>query len=91
MKYEIRIHPNNAESIFNKVDIETKERLKEKIRVLEDSPKKNRAGADIKKLKNANPEAYRLRIGGYRVIYSVENNTVWITEIFQRGRNYRKQ
>ncbi len=91
MKYEIRIHPNNAECIFNKVDIETKERLKAKIRVLEDSPKKKRAGADIKKMKNANPEAYRLRIGDYRVIYSVENNTVWITEIFQRGRNYRKQ
>ena len=76
MKYEIRIHSNNEESIFNKVDIETKERLKAKIRVLEDSPKKKRAGADIKKIRNANPEAYRLRIGDYRVIYSVENNTL---------------
>jgi len=90
MRYEIRLHPN-AVSSLDKLNQSTKERLASKIRVLKDRPKLKRAGADIKKIKDANPEAYRLRIGNYRVIYSVENNTVWITEIFQRGRNYRKQ
>ena len=91
MKYEILIHSNNAERILNRLDPEVKERLKDKIRVLQDSPKVKRAGADIKKIRNAKPEAYRLRIGDYRVIYTVENNTVWITEIMQRGKDYQKQ
>jgi mRNA interferase RelE/StbE len=91
MKYEIRIHSNNAERILNRLDLEVKKRLKDKIRVLEDRPKLKRAGADIKKIRNANPEVYRLRIGDYRVIYTVENNTVWITEIMPRGKGYRKR
>jgi|LGVE01.1.fsa_nt_gb mRNA interferase RelE/StbE len=91
MKYEIRIHSNNAERILNRLDRGVKERLKDKIRVLEDRPKLKRAGADIKKIRNANPEVYRLRIGDYRVIYAVENNTVLITEIMPRGKGYRKR
>jgi mRNA-degrading endonuclease RelE of RelBE toxin-antitoxin system len=91
MKYEIRIHSNNAEHILNRLDLEVKERLKDKIRVLQDFPKVKRSGADIKKIRNAKPEAYRLRIGDYRVIYIVENNIVWITEIMQRGKDYQKQ
>lgn len=91
MKYEIRIHSNNAEHILNMLDLEVKERLKDKIRVLQDFPKVKRSGADIKKIRNAKPEAYRLRIGDYRVIYIVENNIVWITEIMQRGKDYQKQ
>jgi len=85
MRYEIRLHPN-AISFLNKLNQKTKERLISKIRVLEDRPKLKRAGADIKKIKDANPEAYRLRVGDYRVIYAVEEDTVWITEIMPRGR-----
>ncbi len=90
MKYEIQLHPN-AVSFLNKLNRKTKERLKSKIRALEDSPKLKRAGADIKKIKDADPEAYRLRIGNYRVIYAVEEETVWITEIMLRGKGYRKR
>ncbi len=90
MRYEIRLHPN-AISSLNKLNQSTKERLISKIRVLKDRPKLKRAGADIKKIKDANPEAYRLRVGDYRVIYAVEEDVVWITEIMSRGRGYRKR
>jgi len=90
MRYEIRLHPN-AVSSLDKLNQSTKERLVSKIRVLKDRPKLKRAGTDIKKIKDANPEAYRLRIGDYRVIYAVEGDVVWITEIMSRGRGYRKR
>jgi len=61
------------------------------MRVLEDRPKLKRAGADIKKIRDVDPEAYRLRIGDYRVIYAVEEDTVWITEIMLRGKGYRRR
>jgi mRNA-degrading endonuclease RelE of RelBE toxin-antitoxin system len=57
---------------------------------LEKYPKIKRSGADIKRIRDANPEAYRLRIGDYRVIYVIEEGIVWITEIMHRQKGYRK-
>jgi mRNA interferase RelE/StbE len=88
MSYEIRLHPKAA-SFLNRCNQATKEQLKSKIRVLENHPKLKRSGADIKKIRDANPEAYRLRIGDYRVIYVIEESTVWITEIMHRQKGYR--
>jgi mRNA interferase RelE/StbE len=90
MRYEICIHPN-AVNFLNKLSQKTKERLISKMRVLEDRPKLKRAGADIKKIRDVDPEAYRLRIGDYRVIYAVDEDTVWITEIMLRGKGYRRR
>ena len=88
MSYEIRLHPK-AVRFFNRCNPATKEQLKSKIRVLENHPKLKRSGADIKKIRDANPEAYRLRIGDYRVIYIIEEGIVWITEIMHRQKGYR--
>ena len=90
MRYEIRLHPD-AVSFLGKLNQKTRERLISRIKVLEDRPKLKRAGADVKKIKDANPEAYRLRIGDYRAIYAVVGDVVWITEIMPRGRGYRKR
>ena len=62
MSYEIRLHPN-AVSFLNKLNQKTRERLISKIKNLEDRPKLKRVGVNIKKIKDADPEAYRLRIG----------------------------
>jgi len=90
MRYEICLHPN-AVSFLNKLSQETKERLISKMRVLEDRTNLKRAVADIKKIRDVDPEAYRLSIGDYRVIYAVEEDTVWITEIMLRGKGYRRR
>ena len=89
MSYEIRLHPKAA-SFLSKRNQATKEQLKSKIKILGNHPKLKRSGADIKKIRDANPEAYRLRIGDYRVIYVVEDGVVWITEIMHRQKGYRK-
>jgi mRNA interferase RelE/StbE len=89
MNYEIRLHPKAA-SFLSKRNQATKEQLKSKIKVLEKYPKIKRSGADIKRIRDANPEAYRLRIGDYRVIYVIEEGIVWITEIMHRQKGYRK-
>ena len=46
----------------------------------------------IKKLSGTKgrQDLYRLRIGNYRFIYAVEENTVWVTDAFARGRGYRR-
>lgn len=89
MSYEIRLHPKAA-SFLSKRNHATKEQLKSKIKILGNHPKLKRSGTDIKKIRDANPEAYRLRIGDYRVIYVVEDGVVWITEIMHRQKGYRK-
>ena len=44
---------------------------------------------DIKPLRGTNGESLRLRIGGYRVIYRVENDTIIIDKVDSRGDVYK--
>lgn len=88
--FEVRLHPGVVKFI-NELDDSTQRRIKEKLRSLERDPWHSRPGADIKKLSGTKgrQDLYRLRIGNYRFIYAVEENTVWITDAFARGRGYR--
>ena len=43
---------------------------------------------DIIKLTDS--DDYRLRIGGYRAIYRVENETIIVSKIAQRGQAYKE-
>jgi len=69
-------------------DIRTK--IKKNLRKVEEDPLKKRSGADIEKIKDTKPPKHRLRVGNYRIIYYVENDTVKLIEIFIRGRGYRE-
>lgn len=65
-------------------------RLRERMEELEDDPIRPRPGADIKPLwTDDDPPMYRLRVGDYRVLYSVLPGEVRITEILHRSRAYR--
>ena len=44
---------------------------------------------DIKPLVG-NPGYFRLRVGGYRVLFRIENHTLFITNIDPRGQAYKK-
>lgn len=44
---------------------------------------------DIKKLKGMSITAYRLRVGSVRVIYVIENDTIVISKIDNRGDIYK--
>ncbi|MFH1821950.1 MAG: type II toxin-antitoxin system RelE/ParE family toxin [Methanobacteriota archaeon] len=89
MSYQIMLHPGAAK-FLEKLEERAKNHIKDAVRQLKQSPFQGRPGADIKKLKGTKGrhDLFRLRVGGYRVIYAVENETVWVTEIFSRGRGY---
>ena len=89
MSFEIKLHPDAVKFLVN-LNPETKERLKSGIKNLEIDPFKSRSHADIKKLKGTKKrdDLYRLRVGDYRVIYAVEENTVLVLEIILRERGY---
>ena len=91
MSYDIRVHPG-AVKFLRELDADTRDRIKLELRNLENDPFRNRPKADIKKLEGTKgrENLYRLRIGDYRAVYAVEGNTVWVTEIFLRGKGYRR-
>lgn len=74
---------------FNALDKNLQKRIRLALNKLEENPIYPRPGADIKPLRDTKPQKHRLRVGDYRIIYLVENNTVNIIELFKRGRGYR--
>ncbi len=71
------------------LDKKTHDRIKNDLRELESDPFTSRPNADIKKLhKHSKSQLYRIRIGNYRAVYAVENNSVKVARIFPRGKGY---
>jgi len=64
MKFKVFLHPK-AKEFLEKLDKQTRERIKNKIRELEEFP-----GEKGKHLKHSN--FWTLRIGDYRAIYEVD-------------------
>ena len=75
-----------AEKYFNRLDNNTKERIKEGINGL----LKNPPVGDIKELKGEFQGLNRLQIGDFRIIYSVDGDLIKITNIFPRGDVYKR-
>jgi mRNA interferase RelE/StbE len=44
---------------------------------------------DIKELTD-NPGVFRLRVGGYRILYTIEDNYIDIFKIARRGQSYKE-
>jgi mRNA-degrading endonuclease RelE of RelBE toxin-antitoxin system len=65
---------------INNADKATKKRLKEAIEKL--------PSGDIKKLKGAK-DGYRLRVGDLRILFAIDDDTVFIEDIKPRGQAYR--
>lgn len=86
MTFEILIH-REAAKILKNLDEKTQKRIKEKLKTLKENPYEG-AKVDIKKIRGTDPVLYRLRIGDYRVVYAIEDNIIWITEIFHRSKGY---
>lgn len=88
MKYEVVISESALKQL-RKLEQEPIKRIKKHFISLKEDPFTKRPGADIKKLKGfKNPEFYRLRVGDYRIVYTVLKNSVKLTEIFHRSKGY---
>jgi len=82
MKFEIYLS-RQAKKFLEKLDEDTRERIKEKLRLLADNP----FALPYKKIKGRE-NTYRIRVGDYRIIYSVRGYEVRILKIDKRERIY---
>ncbi|WP_094227394.1 type II toxin-antitoxin system RelE family toxin [Methanolobus psychrotolerans] len=86
MSYKVSMHPH-VRKFLNSLDPETKTRLVEGLRKMENNPLDN----DVKKLKGTKgrQDLYRLRIGDHRAIFAIETDNVYVLEIIKRERGYK--
>lgn len=84
---EIFLH-DAARKVLTRLDKKTQDSIKDHLRKLAENPYSRQL--DIKKLKGLQnkPDLFRLRIGDYRIIYFLQENAVWITEIMTREKGY---
>ncbi|MCM1063702.1 MAG: type II toxin-antitoxin system RelE/ParE family toxin [Eubacterium sp.] len=74
-------YSKNSVKYINAVDKPTKKRLKEAIEKI--------PFGDIKKLQGID-NGYRLRVGDLRVLFSIEDDIIYIDNIIPRGQAYKK-
>ena len=88
MKFKILVS-RTFQKQFISLGSSMQERVRSALESLEKDPFHRRSGTDIKKLSHTHPTKYRLRIGTYRIVYSVENSIIRVIEVFKRGKSYR--
>ena len=75
----------SAAKYLEKLNEPIKGRIKAALRKLEQEPPQG----DIKALTGR--DGYRLRVGGYRVLFGVETDTIVVTDIDLRGQVYKRR
>lgn len=63
-------------------------RMRSALLMLGEEPFRPRPKADIKKLRGATRNYFRLRVGDYRAIYVVEGDRVLVAKILPRSKAY---
>ncbi|XID96090.1 type II toxin-antitoxin system RelE/ParE family toxin [Paenibacillaceae bacterium WGS1546] len=73
---------------LNKLDLNAKQRLSSHLELLSENPRNPEL--DIKKLKSES-SVYRLRVGNYRILYTIEDNRliIIVINIGPRGDVYK--
>ncbi|MCM1190993.1 MAG: type II toxin-antitoxin system RelE/ParE family toxin [Butyrivibrio sp.] len=74
-------YSKNSVKYINAVDKPTKKRLKEAIEKI--------PFGDIKKMQGID-NGYRLRVGDLRVLFSIEDDIIYIDNIIPRGQAYKR-
>lgn len=85
--YEI-VFSKNAEKAYKKLPGDIRGRIDQKLNYLRVTPR----GPDTKKLVGEQ-NAYRTRVGTYRIVYEIEDNAlvVWILDMGHRSSIYKSQ
>lgn len=89
MPYEVRLHRDVVKTL-SRISPELRSRIIKSLRGLQTNPFQSRSSADIIRLSGTKgkQDLFRLRIGDYRAIYAVEDNVVYVTDLFHRGKGY---
>ena len=87
-KWQVLISESARKDLYS-LENEMQKRIKKAFDALAENPFRPRSGADILKLKGSfNPVLYRIRVGDYRMIYSIFEDSVKITRILHRSKAY---
>lgn len=70
------------------LDKKTSDRIKKALAELADDPIHSRPRADIKMLRGSIRDYWRLRVGDYRAVYTVDENRVLAARILHRHSAY---
>ncbi|MDD5111743.1 MAG: type II toxin-antitoxin system RelE/ParE family toxin [Candidatus Altiarchaeota archaeon] len=91
MARQVLIH-RKARDFYDRLPAKIQNKVKTALQELEKDPLTPRPKADIKKLSGTKgrKHAYRIRTGDYRIVYDVEDKTVYVTLIFPRGKEYQE-
>ena len=89
MPYEVRLHREVVKAL-SRMNPELHSRITRALRSLQKDPFQSRSGADIARLSGTKgrQDLFRLRVGDYRAIYAVEDNIVYVTDLFRREKGY---
>jgi len=90
VNYKLMVSPI-ARKQLDKLNKAQKQKIVDALQELSTDPFTNRSKVDIKKLigiKN-NIDLYRLRVGQYRIIYEISQDSIWISEIVKRSSAYK--
>jgi mRNA interferase RelE/StbE len=90
MIVDVRIHPD-AMKYLDGLDKRVRERILNKLRSLKGRDITFLSGLDLKKMKGTKKrkDLLRLRIGEYRIMFDIEDDIIWVTEIISRGNDYQ--
>jgi mRNA interferase RelE/StbE len=81
VQYQIEFKPKAIKDL-QQVPVNIKERIISKIEVMQDDLQ-----GDVKRLTNFTPE-YRLRVGDYRVLFELEEQTIIVYRVKHRSKAY---
>jgi mRNA interferase RelE/StbE len=84
---DLLIHDSAGKGLES-LDKNVQSLIKDHLKQLSENPYSNHL--DTRKLKGLDkkPDLFRLRVGEYRIIYFIENNKIWVTDITRRERAY---
>jgi len=77
---------HTAKKYFDRLNQSDRKRIKEALQDLEKEPPEG----DIRPYEG-NPGVWRLKVGGYRVLYKIEDEIILATHIEPRGQAYKKK
>ncbi len=81
MQYQIEFKPKVIKDL-QKIPVNDRERIINKIEAMQDDLQ-----GDVKRLTNFTPE-YRLRVGDYRILFELEEQTIIVYRVKHRSQAY---
>jgi len=87
MPFIVMLSPD-AQKYLDSLDKKRTENIKKHLEELEKDPFRPRAACDIDIVAGSGrPPMYRLRMGEFRAMYFVENQAVYVTDLFPKKRD----